>query len=363
MNDVRRFDGRAEGLLSLLLCLGALLLGFLLSRGHVQHALLVYLASWMFVLAIPLGSVSLLLVHVLTGGEWGDRLRVQLRAAAGIFRYAAVALIPLLLGMHALFPWLQPGAGAVDPDLQRQRWYLNATGLVLRTLACLLSWQWLVYRLTRKTPHGVSPACAAGGLIAMLVTVSCLAVDWVMSLVPRWHSTDVGLLVFSSQLLIAFALAVLVQSGLHANAAAAPPGRLRRDFGNVLLAMVLGWGYVSFMDYLTAWIADLPAETAWYLPRVNSGWWVAGVVLAILGVGVPFFALLSARAKSSRRVLIVIALVTLSAQAINAAWLILPGVVAQGNDFSWGDPFLCAGLLGLCVTRYRALLMVEDQAS
>ena len=39
------------------------------------------------------------------------------------------------------------------------------------------------------------------------------------------------------------------------------------DLGNLLLMFVLAWSYLAFMQYLTIWIADLPAETAWYIPR------------------------------------------------------------------------------------------------
>jgi hypothetical protein len=339
-----------------------LLLGFFLSRACLQHALLVYLASWLFVLAVAVGSLALLLIHALTGGAWGERLRVEWLAAIGLLPYLAVAVIPLLLGMHALFPWLQPNAATIDPAIQHQRWYLNAPGLLLRTVAIFALWLWLGRRLRLEPAFAPRPAYAAAGLIAVFISVSILAVDWVMSLVPRWHSTDVGLLIFSSQLLIAFALAVLMRVFVDADAHAEIDARVRRDFGNLLLAMVLGWAYVSFMDYLTAWIADQPAETAWYLPRMASPWqWVA-IVLAVLGLGVPFFSLLPGRAKSSWRVLTVIAVVTLFAQCINVVWLILPGVVAQGVARGWGDPLLCAGLLGLCATRYRALLISEGHA-
>jgi hypothetical protein len=356
-------QGDMQDVAGVLVCLVLLALGFLLSMHRLQHALLVYLACWLFALAVALGSVSLLLIHVLTGGEWGERLHPQLLVAAGIFPYVAVAVLPLLLGMHSVFPWLRPGIAMADPDIARQHWYLNAAGVAIRTLACVAWWGWLVHALTRRTRTGMRPATAAIGLILMLVTVTLLATDWVMSLVPAWHSTDIGLLLFSSQLLIAFALAVLWPSIAPFGASSTSQSQLRRDYGSLMLAMVLGWAYVSYMDYLTAWIADQPAETAWYLPRVATGWRYAAIVLAVLGLAVPFFSLLSARAKSSRRVLAVVAVVTLIAQAVNTVWLILPSVVAQGADLSWGDPFLCAGLLGMCAIRYRTLLRAEVQVS
>jgi hypothetical protein len=181
------------------------------------------------------------------------------------------------------------------------------------------------------------------------------AVDWVMSLVPRWHSTDIGLLLFTSQLLIALALAVLVRLMRDAEASAASP-RLLHDFGNLMLVMVLGWGYVSFIDYLTSWVADLPAETAWYLPRLLTGWWWLGVTVACVGSGIPFFALLLGKIKASWRALCVLACISLFAQWLYLIWLVLPSGELHGVTLRWTDPLICIGLLGCCAAGYRTCL-------
>jgi hypothetical protein len=217
-----------------------LVAGFGFAAGHLRHALLVYLACWLFVLGVVVGSMTLWMIHALTGGEWGMRLGEEWFAASRLLPYAAVAAIPLLIGMHVLFPWLQNGMPVDDRHLEQQRWYLNATGLLVRTVAAFAIWAWTGYGVIRRAQPARAGAAAAG-VIAMLFTVTMVAVDWVMSLVPRWHTTDIGLLLLTSQLLIAFALAVLVRLGRDVEARTAPP-RLRRDFGNLMLVMVLGWG-------------------------------------------------------------------------------------------------------------------------
>lgn len=332
--------------------------GFGFAIGHVHHALLVYLASWLFLLGVVLGSMTLLMIHALTGGDWGIRLAHALMAATRLFPYAALAVIPLLVGMHALFPWLRAGMPVDDPYLDQQRWYLNASGLLVRTVAVFAIWAWFAYGLVRASDgngRSISQRFAAAGLIIMLLTVSVLAVDWVMSLVPYWHSTDIALLLFTSQLWLALALAVLAYLARDASAQAVP-ARALRDVGNLMLVLVLGWGYVSFIDYLTAWIADLPAETAWYAPRLLTSWWWWGVSLALLGVGIPFFSLLMGKVKTSRGALCVIAVVSLFAQWINVIWLVLPSGAKTGVTLRWTDPLLCIGLLGFCALRYRRAL-------
>lgn len=337
-----------------------LVAGFCFAAGHLRHALFVYLASWLFVLGVVLGSMTLMMIHALTGGDWGVRLGNEWMAATRMFPYAAIAVIPLLIGMHVLFPWLRTDVPMDDPHLDAQRWYLNAPGLIVRTVVLFAAWTWMAYGVIRRGgERPVNARLAGAGLVVMLFSVTLAAVDWVMSLVPQWHSTDIGLLLFTSQLLIAFALAVLMYLSRDIDAKAAPP-RLLRDFGSLMLVMVLGWAYVSFIDYLTSWVADLPAETAWYAPRLLTGWWWLGVAVACLGLGIPFFALLMGKLKTSRRALCAIAVMSLFAQWLNLIWLVLPSGAMRGFSLRWTDPLICIGLLGLCALRYRALLSKRE---
>jgi hypothetical protein len=341
-------------LLYVALALALLGLGFWLAAGQWRHALLIYLASWLFALGVVLGSMAWLMIHALTGGEWGIRLSQSWLAAIRLFPYVAIGVGPLLIGMHQLFPWA--GAQPVDdPYLDHQRWYLNATGLILRTAVLLAIWGGMVLAVLRSAAqgHALSPRLAAPGLLVMLCTVTLAAVDWVMSLVPCWHSTDIGLLYFTGQLLTAFALAMLAYWTRERRSQAEPP-RLLHDFGNLLLVLVLGWAYVAFIDYLTSWVADLPAETAWYLPRLHTSWWWLGAAVACVGLAIPFFTLLLGRAKSSARVLVAIAVINVFAQWLNLVWLVLPSGVTRGFSLRWTDPLISIGLLGCYALLYRA---------
>ncbi|MDO1527208.1 hypothetical protein QMK61_00035 [Fulvimonas sp. R45] len=325
--------------------------GFLLAGDGLRAALGAYLAAWLLGLAVALGSMSLVFVHVLTGGAWGRRLGSELAAGARLLPWVALAVLPLLAGMHWLFPWL--GGAAGDPELARQHWYLNLPAFLLRTLLCLALWGWLAAGVARRRPWRQGQAAA--GLIVLAVTSFVAAVDWIMSLVPRWHSTDIGLLLFSAQALLAFALALCAsRAGPRGDADA-----VARDCGNLLLALVLGWAYVAFMDYLTAWVADLPAETAWYLPRLRGGW--GGVALALVGVGLvlPFAALLYGRVKSSRRALAWVAGVVVLAQGLNALWLVLPGMAPDGVTAAAGAALVFLGMLALGALAWRAALRRE----
>jgi hypothetical protein len=352
----------------------ALLLCLLLGWHAPRQALLSYLVAGMFCLSLSLGSMALLMVHVLTGGGWGWYLRPQLIAALRPLPWLALLWLPLLLGVQLLYPWATPG-GMADAALRRQDWYLNQGFFIVRALVCFGVWLWLALalrrRLDRADDAGLS-RFAALGLIVHLLTMTTAAVDWVMSLVPAWRSSIFGLIVATSQLLAAAAAAVLYAAARHRriNAPSHPPAepaRLLGDVGNLMLTLVLAWSYLAFMDYLTAWIGDLPAETVWYLPRLKTSWSALGVVLVVFHLAVPFAVLLSRQAKHHAGWLIAVAGLLLVMHYAYLFWLVVPGLRAGGLALAWSDPLAWLGLGGwwwvVFDARWRAVVNPRSESA
>ena len=343
---VTRTEGIAAviGLLALVACL-------LLGQQAPREVLLSYLFAWLFWLAPALGSVGLLMIHALTGGDWGLALRPALLAASRRLPLMALLLLPVLLGVTMLFPWADAQALS-DPDPAQPHWWLNLPFFVARALIVVVLWLWLAHGMRRRLATPAAGRFAAGGLLLYVLTVSVAAIDWVVSLVPRWHSTTFGILLGAAQLLAAAGLAVWVSvGGRKAVRAEWTPGRLN-DLGSILMVLVLAWGYLAFMDYLTVWIADLPAETVWYLPRVKTGWRWLGAFLVLFHLALPFAVLLSRRAKQRLAWLAGVALWLFIAQIGYVAWLVLPGL--RMHALAWSDPLAWIGIGGLWWLGYGA---------
>jgi hypothetical protein len=181
----------------------------------------------------------------------------------------------------------------------------------------------------------------------LLLTFTVSAVDWFMSLVPSWRSTALGMLLMTSYVTVALALAVAWWATVGVERARRDDAglQLRRDLGNLLLAGVLGWAYLAFMDYLTAWIADLPTETVWYLPRMRWPWCALPVTMLVLQLALPMALLLPRRGKQDLRVLRGVAWTVLAMQAVNMAWLVLPGLREAARPLAWSDFCVALGLV------------------
>ncbi|HEX5352872.1 MAG TPA: hypothetical protein VFW60_02215 [Rhodanobacteraceae bacterium] len=315
-----------------------------------KQALLSYLYAFFFFTGLSVGSLALLMMHSLTGGAWGDCIRAPLLAAARILPLMAVAAIPILICMRPLYAWTSPVVLALHVQTRQQTWYLVGAFFAIRTVVYFGVWIGLLVAFTRRMDDRVlARRIAAPGLIVYAVTSLLAATDWMVSLTPHWHSSVFGMMVATGWLLAAAALATATVARRQANVAA-PPDVLH-DLGNLLLALVLAWSYLAFMQYLTIWIADLPAENAWYIPRTLTSWRYLAWFLIAFNFALPFALLLSRAAKRQRAWLKAIALMLVAANFADALWLAIPGFRAGGFLLRWTD--LCAplgiGALWWCV--------------
>jgi len=325
---------------AMLALLGCLLFGWRTPR----QALLSYLFAFFFFTGLSVGSLALAMVHVLTGGAWGFYIRPYLLAAARALPLLAVMALPLLIGVRVLYPWASPELLARDAILRAQSWYLDPYFFIGRTIVYFAVWLALLAAFERRIENPrLLPRVAAPGLIVYALTATLAAVDWVMSLLPHWHSTVFGMTIATGWMLAAAALATLcAMAAARSNDTQLP--RLSHDLGNLLLMFVLVWSYLAFMQYLTVWIADLPAETVWYIPRTLTTWRLLAWFLIAFHFAVPFTVLLSRRAKRRRTWLAWIAALLLIANLVDALWLVAPDQHPQGLALHWTDLLAPLGL-------------------
>ena len=97
-----------------------------------------------------------------------------------------------------------------------------------------------------------------------------------------------------------------------------------QDLGNLLLAFVMLWAYVSFSQYLIIWSGNLPVEIPWYLHRGTNGWqWIAAL-LALFHFAIPFLLLLGRANKRGKAFLAGIAIAVVAMRWVDTYWLIAP---------------------------------------
>lgn len=305
-----------------------------------EHLLQAWLVACLFWLSLSLGSLAILTLHGVGGGAWGRVIGSALRAAAGTLPLTAVAFLPLALGMETLFVW-------VREPLPEKALYLNVPFFELRTALYFAIWTGVAaaLRVWNRVPseERLIKRSAVGAILYAL-SVTWFAIDWIMSLEPHWYSTAIGFVVAASQVAGGFALAILVM-GLRyrPDRGEQALGRLQ-VLGNLLLASILFWAYVAFMQYLIIWSGNLPHEISWYLHRSDHGWEHVVVLLVLFHFALPFVLLLSRRVKRAPRILAGVAGLVLLGRLIDVWWLTRPAFHEPAAWPRWLDLAAVAGL-------------------
>lgn len=281
-----------------------------------------WLCSYLFWLGIPLAGVTLVLVHDLSGGNWMGTARPVLGASIVTMPLASLAGIPAFIGFASLYDWTHPQA-----DLSNL-FYLNTPDFFIRYACYVAIWNLLAAFALLGPREGRLPIrpglswLSALGLIALAFSSSFAAIDWVLSLEPKFWSS-----IFPYTQAAAWfntgAAAVLLVIAL-----AGWPSAERRahmaDLSQILLATVIFWAYVEFMQFLIIWEGNLRSEIHWYIVRLKSAWQPAIYVSVGLGFAVPFFVLLWGPPKRSRAAVGTVCASILLARVANTWWLVPP---------------------------------------
>lgn len=313
------------------------------------YALAGWLAASLAVGAIPIGATLILLIHQVMGGGWIRALERPLVAAALSLPALAPAFLPLLLGLDAVFTWAAPGA-EFEPHIAEKMPWLNPWFFIARTvlyLAILIAVALVTVRGDRAERRPAENRLMGGlGLIVLTVTLSFMAVDWVLTLDPHFNSSVIGLLFVHSCVLAGFGFAVIAGLGFRERGrplAEPAPGTVRA-LGALAVAGALMWIYLAFFQFLVIWSADLPHEAAWYLAR-SQGVWLWALWFVVLANGVfPLLALAPTAARGKAGWILVVAGAILAARLVDIAWMTVPSV--HGSAV-WAAVPTLAAMIGL----------------
>ena len=220
----------------------------------------------------------------------------------------------------------------------------------MRIVIYFVSWILIAYFLTtRKKAQKFS----AGALIFLGVSITWAAVDWQMSLEPLWYSTIYGLAFAIGQAFGAWAFTLLIcKILLYYQQNIFVPPKINLDLGNLLLTLIILWAYVSFMQYLIVWSANLPDEVTWFNKRVHHGWQYILMIIFLFQFLAPFFVLLFRDIKYRNTSMIILTSLVLLIRILDRYWMIMPAFSPTAISFSYVDLTLCCGLGGIWIAMF-----------
>ena len=285
-----------------------------------RDALVAWLVCWLGWGSIPIGALALLMLVALIPGTWRQLYARPLVLGTTLVPLAAIAMIPLLVGVELIYPWTAQGATAGYAAFKAA--WLSTGFFVVRTIVYLVALSLIAWALLAASPRLRGPIAAAG-VIAYALIGSLIGIDFAESTQPEFHSSIYGLLALTNQWLAGISFAILL--GLWSSEGKAPLAA-----AGVLVTALLMWGYMHAMQYIVIWAGDIPAEARWYIERGRDGWGaLAWIIYGLQGL-VTFAALLSPKVRSSRKAMMALAGLTLVMRVVENAWLVLPGIHGIG---------------------------------
>jgi len=310
--SVSRLQQRA--LIAGVVGLAACIFGAIKTPADFFHS---YLVAFMFILGLTLGSLGLLMLQHLTGGQWGIVIRRPLESATRVIPVVLLLFAPIVIGMKHLYgAWLNAPASGEGALSEFQKTYLTSNGFLIRAVIYFAIWMLLVFLFNRwskeqdvnredRALRRRLKMVAGPGIILYVFIMTLAAVDWVMSLSPHWASTIYGFLFVVGQLISAMSLmiAVIVLLSRTPPMAGLIHERHLHDLGKLLLAFVMLWAYFGFSQLLIIWSGNLPEEIVFFRSRLYGSWGVVSVIVLVFHFFVPFFLLLSRDLKRNARLL------------------------------------------------------------
>lgn len=338
-----------------------------------------YLYSYLLVLGLTLGSLGLLMLQHLTGGNWGIIIRRPLEAAAQNVWLVFLMFVPVVVGMRSLYhAWIDPELRKAEPLSPLQQRYLTSSGFLVRAVIYFAIWSALMWffntwsqrqdvdredrALRRHFKRWAGP-----GIILYVVAMTFASIDWVMSLSPHWASTIYGFIFVAGQAVSSMALMIVVVvllSGTEPFAGVLHKRHLH-DLGKLLFAFTMLWAYFDFSQLLIIWSGNQPEEISFYRTRLYGEWGVVAVVVLLFSFALPFAVLLSSDLKRNPRLISKVALWMIVFRLVDLYWMTRPEFTSKALP-SWLDFVVPVALVGLWVgffamnLKQRPLLPLGD---
>ncbi|HEY4159154.1 MAG TPA: hypothetical protein VGM29_13690 [Polyangiaceae bacterium] len=335
--------------------------------ADVRRGFTVYLAAFGFLASTALGGLIVQMTMHACAARWFVVLRRLCEAIAGSALLVPIFFAPIAFGLRFLYPWARSDAlldTVTRESLAHARSWLSPRPFFWHTLFYFFVWLGFTEFLRRASlaedrgrvgrANRALQGVSAVGLPVMAFVGSFAVFDWLMSSVPGWTSSIVGLRVlvggFGSALGV---LAIALQLARRSQLLPAQVGAAHAHaLGRLLLTATCLWAYLAASELIIVWSANLPREVPFFLARWQGAARVLSFVLIVGHFALPFVLLLVRSLKRRAAQLAWLGAWLCLMHAVDMYWLVVPTVSASVNVLDLA-PFLLVGAAGAWLMRAR----------
>jgi len=348
-------------------------MGYFINIDQFLHS---WLISFVFWVMLGVGGLFFVMIHHLTGANWSVVVRRLFENIMVVTPFMFIFAIPLILNLDHLYHWSIPEVMNADHLLEGKEPFLNDTFFIIRFVGYFVIWfilSRLLYNSSLKQDKGEAQikkmrTISAPGMILFALTLTFAAFDWLMSLDAHWYSTIFGAYIFGGSVLstMSFLTLFVFQMKRKNYLTNIITPEHYHDFGKLLFAFIIFWGYMAFSQYFLIWYGNIPEETVWFLERWQGGWKTITLMIVYGHFVVPFFYLFPQGVKRNLTALSIMAVWILAAHWLNLYWLVMPGFLHEQVHCSWMNVSAMMAMGGFFVavflyyTKSQPLVPVKD---
>jgi len=330
----------------ILVVLGALFGVFVKGQGATADSELrfmshSYLANFMFIMTIALGSLFFILVQFVARAGWSTSIRRIAELIMSTIPFLTLLFLPIIFALFAgkniPYEWNVPEE--VHSSVVKAKidvGYLTKEWFFIRSIVYFGLWSLMAYFFfshsrkqddTGDIEHSLARQKWSGPCIMIFaLSVSFAAFDWVMSIDADWYSTIFGVYVFAAGMMAFFATMILICMALQNS------GKLRsfvtvehfHDMGKFMFGFIMFWSYIAFSQLLLYWYGNIPEETYWFAVRLKDGWQYLAYALIPLHFAIPFLGTISRHVRRHRLGLTFWAVWALVVHWLDMTFLVMP---------------------------------------
>jgi hypothetical protein len=329
---------------------------------------------FMFLAGVGICSLFMVAIEYLAGAVWSTPLRRVFEILASTVLFLPLFALPIIPFMHDLYVWTHE----TDEILARKAAYLNQPFFLVR-LAIILGLWIMFYKLFTSRSYKQDETrdqqlthknvkLAAVFIPVFGLSITALAIDFLMSLEPHWFSTMFGVNFFAGSLVAALGTITITVILLNENGYLIKGiiGDHYYSLGFGMFAGCVFWTYTAFSQGMLIWYANLPEETPWFLHRWEGSWKVITIALLLVHFIGPLFGLIQRKNKRNPKRMLFMAMWVIFAHMLDLYWIVVPVFQPKGPSLAlteFGFIAIAVGFLIVLVTqqsRQKNLVAIGD---
>ena len=346
-------------------------------KSHLEHALhqaqnrpwtAFFIPAFFFLMI----AVLVLVFYAIQWAAQAGWSIVLFRVMEGITAYILPGSILLFLfllasGFHMnhMYVWMaegtfDPASANYDAIIDGKSWWLNTSGWLIRGFVYLFVYnifRWMLRKnsIALDENNDISIYNKNFNFAVIFIVIFAIfelfmSFDWLMTLDPHWYSQLYSFYVFSSMIVSGITVIALVTIYLK-NKGVLPfvNSSHIHDLAKYMFGFSIFWAYFFFDQFMLQWYANIPEETAYFLPRLLGSYQPIFIGMIVINFVFPFLILMDSDFKRTPWFVITAGLLILIGHYMDIFQLISPATV--GNHWSFGIPEIgsLAFFLGLFI--------------